>query len=134
MPLAKIVVSLRQAAVGNASTKNCRKSVYRPHGRCGLEGIRLHFCPWQKLWFGSVQPSPATLIRVAFNSSNLLFASIPIKGTPVWVSLLLVDLRRFELPTPTMRMWCAPNCATSPYEKIITPIVGLSTIGVILSF
>ena len=29
----------------------------------------------------------------------------------------MVDLRRFELPTPTMRMWCAPNCATSPYEN-----------------
>ena len=27
----------------------------------------------------------------------------------------MVDLRRFELPTPTMRMWCAPSCATSPY-------------------
>ena len=32
----------------------------------------------------------------------------------------LVDLRRFELPTPTMRMWCAPNCATSPYHKNYT--------------
>ena len=38
----------------------------------------------------------------------------------------LVDLRRFELPTPTMRMWCAPNCATSPYGKIISPGDGLS--------
>ena len=36
------------------------------------------------------------------------------KATP-WVVFLLVDLRRFELPTPTMRMWCAPSCATSPY-------------------
>ena len=32
----------------------------------------------------------------------------------------LVDLRRFELPTPTMRMWCAPSCATSPcFMRII---------------
>ena len=29
---------------------------------------------------------------------------------------LMVDLRRFELPTPTMRMWCAPSCATSPFH------------------
>ena len=25
-----------------------------------------------------------------------------------------VDLIGFEPTTPTMRMWCAPNCATSP--------------------
>ena len=25
-----------------------------------------------------------------------------------------MDPRRFELPTPTMRMWCAPSCATGP--------------------
>lgn len=31
---------------------------------------------------------------------------------------LMVDLRRFELPTPTMRMWCAPNCATSPFHLL----------------
>ena len=39
------------------------------------------------------------------------------------MAFLLVDLRRFELPTPTMRMWCAPNCATSPfcYLSIIVP-------------
>ncbi len=33
---------------------------------------------------------------------------------------VMVDLRRFELPTPTMRMWCAPNCATSPEHKNYT--------------
>ena len=32
---------------------------------------------------------------------------------------LLVDLRRFELPTPAMRMRCAPNCATSPLFSLI---------------
>lgn len=26
----------------------------------------------------------------------------------------VVDLKGFEPSTPTMRMWCAPNCATSP--------------------
>ena len=26
----------------------------------------------------------------------------------------LVDSKGFEPSTPTMRMWCAPNCATSP--------------------
>ena len=31
----------------------------------------------------------------------------------------MVDLRRFELPTPTMRMWCAPSCATSPCLQIL---------------
>jgi hypothetical protein len=35
----------------------------------GLEEDRLHFRLLRKLWFGSVQPSPATLIRVAFNCS-----------------------------------------------------------------
>ena len=35
-------------------------------------GIRLHFRLWRKLWFGSVQPSPAALIRAAFRASNLL--------------------------------------------------------------
>ena len=30
----------------------------------------------------------------------------------------VVDLRRFELPTPTMRMWCAPSCATSPFHLL----------------
>ena len=29
-----------------------------------------------------------------------------------WISFL-VDLRRFELPTPTMRMWCAPGPCVS---------------------
>ena len=38
----------------------------------------------------------------------------------------LVDLKGFEPSTPTMRMWCAPNCATSPYGKIISPRKGLS--------
>ncbi len=37
-----------------------------------------------------------------------------IKKPPTRGGFLLVDLRRFELPTPTMRMWCAPSCATSP--------------------
>jgi len=32
----------------------------------GLEGIRLHFRLWRKLWFRRVQPQRATLIRVAF--------------------------------------------------------------------
>ncbi len=31
----------------------------------------------------------------------------------------MVDLKGFEPSTPTMRMWCAPNCATSPYHKEI---------------
>ena len=30
------------------------------------------------------------------------------------VVLFLVDLIGFEPTTPTMRMWCAPNCATGP--------------------
>ena len=34
-------------------------------------------------------------------------------------SPFMVDLRRFELPTPTMRMWCAPSCATSPCLQIL---------------
>ena len=35
------------------------------------EGTRLHFCLWQKLWFGSVQPSPPTCPRqVGFYSSS----------------------------------------------------------------
>ena len=33
----------------------------------------------------------------------------------------MVDLRRFELPTPTMRMWCAPSCATSPFTRVLYP-------------
>ena len=28
----------------------------------------------------------------------------------------MVDLKGFEPSTPTMRMWCAPNCATSPFD------------------
>ena len=32
----------------------------------------------------------------------------------------LVDLKRFELSTPTMRMWCAPSCATSPCFSQLT--------------
>ena len=62
--------------------------------------------------FGSVKPSPAALVRAAFDFSNLLITK---KKTTHWVVFFLVDLRRFELPTPTMRMWCAPSCATSPY-------------------
>ena len=27
----------------------------------------------------------------------------------------MVDLKGFEPSTPTMRMWCAPSCATSPF-------------------
>ena len=42
------------------------------------------------------------------------------KTHPVGWVFLLVDLRRFELPTPTMRMWCAPSCATSPYAAAFT--------------
>ncbi len=30
--------------------------------------------------------------------------------------VFFVDLIGFEPTTPTMRMWCAPNCATSPYR------------------
>ena len=33
--------------------------------------IRLQFCLWQKLRSGSVKPSPAALIRAAFDCSNL---------------------------------------------------------------
>ena len=36
------------------------------------------------------------------------------KDTPCGVSFFLVDLIGFEPTTPTMRMWCAPNCATGP--------------------
>ena len=69
-----------------------------------------------KLWFRLVEPSRATVPRtVAFNLSNLLCVNtVPIKSTALWRYFLMVDLRRFELPTPTMRMWCAPSCATSP--------------------
>ena len=35
---------------------------------------------------------------------------------PPGCASFLVDLKRFELSTPTMRMWCAPNCATSPCQ------------------
>jgi len=34
------------------------------------EGTRLHFRLWRKLRFGSVQPSPAALVRAAFNCSS----------------------------------------------------------------
>ena len=36
---------------------------------------------------------------------------------------LLVDLIGFEPTTPTMRMWCAPSCATGPFVNgyIIVP-------------
>ena len=69
--------------------------------------------------FGDVQPSPAALTRAAF----LLFES-PLrechtnKKAAFRQLFLLVDLRRFELPTPAMRMRCAPNCATSPSQEL----------------
>ena len=31
----------------------------------------------------------------------------------------LVDLIGFEPTTPTMRMWCAPSCATSPFFQLL---------------
>ena len=38
----------------------------------------------------------------------------------------MVDLKGFEPSTPTMRMWCAPNCATSPFDylEIIAAAIG----------
>ena len=51
-----------------------------------------------------------------FNGSNLLFMNANTKQKDRQRRpFCLVDSRRFELPTPTMRMWCAPSCATSPY-------------------
>ena len=41
------------------------------------------------------------------------------KGAAANATAPLVDLRRFELPTPTMRMWCAPSCATSPFLRTL---------------
>ena len=35
-------------------------------------GIDLHFALWAKLWFGSVEPSPAPLIRAALNRFDSL--------------------------------------------------------------
>ncbi len=35
------------------------------------------------------------------------------------IAFFMVDLKGFEPSTPTMRMWCAPNCATSPYSKFL---------------
>ena len=38
----------------------------------------------------------------------------------------MVDLTGFEPATPTMRMWCAPSCATGPFSNgnIIRPGLG----------
>ena len=41
------------------------------------------------------------------------------KEHPGGVLFLLVDLKGFEPSTPTMRMWCAPSCATSPFQAFI---------------
>ena len=47
---------------------------------------------------------------------SLSVITIPsIKHHPSGGVLCLVDLKGFEPSTPTMRMWCAPNCATSPF-------------------
>ena len=61
--------------------------------------------------FGSVEPSPAALVRAALKYSNPPESK---SRATVWRLCFLVDPRRFELPTPAMRMRCAPNCATGP--------------------
>ena len=39
------------------------------------------------------------------------------RQAPKGACRFLVDLKGFEPSTPTMRMWCAPNCATSPFTR-----------------
>ena len=37
--------------------------------------------------------------------------------------VFFMDLIGFEPTTPTMRMWCAPNCATSPFMKSLNGLI-----------
>jgi hypothetical protein len=37
------------------------------------KGKRLHFGLWQELRFGFIEPSPAALIRAAFNGASHFF-------------------------------------------------------------
>ena len=56
-------------------------------------------------------------LKVSLKNSR--FLKIP-KLHPQMVGFyLLVDLIGFEPTTPTMRMWCAPSCATSREKSIL---------------
>ena len=70
-------------AFGGNSPPDCCERIFRVFTRAG--GTRLHFCLWQKLWFGSVQPSPAVLVRTALYSSSP-FAERIKERIPKWVS------------------------------------------------
>ena len=91
-----------------ALVRNDRAFSNSPLKTGGLEEIR-----------NTIEPSPssrrwATVHRtVAWDGSNLP-SQAKMKHTLPGALRFLVDLKRFELSTPTMRMWCAPNCATSP--------------------
>ena len=90
----------------------------------------MHFCPiWDKNYSSNqfanwLQQYAAGILHLKY--SNLLFVNtIPKRRPPKMVVFFLVDSRRFELPTPAMRMRCAPSCATSPFtqEIILLPFM-----------
>ena len=66
-----------------------------------VTGLDLHFRPWRKLWSGSVQPSPAALIRAALNgfSSGSLHKA---KERGESLSLLLGAGDRTRTGTPSL--------------------------------
>ena len=55
------------------------------------------------------------MVRIPFPGKN--------EAHPFGCASFLVDLKGFEPSTPTMRMWCAPSCATSPYLLQLTGIL-----------
>ena len=74
------------------------------------------FLPYgQKLRSGSVKPSPATLVRVAFDGSSLTIK----RKMQAWhkaIPAFLVRVARLELAASCSQSRRATNCATPGYE------------------
>lgn len=82
-----------------------------------LKGFVCIFALGENRCSGSWGHSPPGLppaSRIKLFESLLRRSHTKRKATSDEVAFLLVDLKGFEPSTPTMRMWCAPNCATSP--------------------
>ena len=76
----------------------------------------MHFCRRQKLMFGSVEPSPATLVRVALDSSNLPHPITTKKTNPFGLVFFVVGEDGFE---PSKRY--AADLQSVPFGHSGTP-------------
>ncbi len=70
--------------------------------------------------FGLVEPSPAALVRAAFDCSNLLCVNaIPIKKPPLWGGFLIGGLEEIRTPDPHNANVVRSQLRYEPVDKLI---------------